>query len=78
MQAAPVVIDHPVPVYQAVDSKLTNPLPAPAPPPWNCLFKGEPTVCVLDALMQIPAWSAVRDAANLDRATTAKSAPAKP
>src|SRR5690606_28220858 len=66
------VVEVPVPAYRALDHALTDPIPAPSPPPQDCLWRGLPAVCALDGLLSIVQWQAIREAANVDRATAAK------
>ena len=67
------MIEVPVPAYQPLPPRLTAPLALPPPPPRHCTDRaGKPAVCVLDALMQIPALRALLKIANQDRAAAAR------
>lgn len=61
------------PAYRALPRQLTDAIPAPPPPPRVCKdAHGQPAVCALDGLLQIPAWRAVLQQCNADRATAAR------
>lgn len=75
MITQPQVIEVPVERYVPVPHVLTAPLLEPAPPQPHCLFKGQPAVCMLDALAWIERLRGVLDKANADRATTATLGP---
>lgn len=60
------------PAYHALPRALTDPLPRPPDPPRHCHDRhGQPAVCALDGLLQIPAWRAALDTCNADRAKAA-------
>ncbi|MEW5833642.1 MAG: hypothetical protein AB1832_01140 [Pseudomonadota bacterium] len=62
----------PVPAYRPLDHRLTDPIPDPPPPPANCTWQGQPIVCVLDGLAQIPLYQGRLQQSNADRATAAR------
>lgn len=64
-----------MPAYVPVPRELTAPLAEPEPPPARCTYRGQPAVCVLDALAWIERWRGALQRANADRATAAKLAP---
>lgn len=69
----PQLIEHDVKTYVPVPGRYTHLLQAPAPPARRCTDKaGEPTVCALDGLAQIPLWRGVFQRCNADRATVGR------
>lgn len=64
------VIEVPMPAWQPLDKRLTDPLAEPAPPPATCRIAGMAVPCVLPGLAQIEAWRGVLQRCNADRATT--------
>ncbi|UJM85307.1 hypothetical protein [Rhodanobacter denitrificans] len=61
-----------MPAYRPLDATLTQPIAEPAPPAAHCSWRGAPAVCVLDGLAWIEQWRGKLQAANADRATSAK------
>lgn len=66
------LVEIPVTAYAPLPPTLTEPLPAPPPPAYNCVLPdGRATVCALDALLHQEQWQTLRQRANEDRATSA-------
>ncbi|MEI2428677.1 hypothetical protein RDV84_00245 [Lysobacter yananisis] len=67
------LVERPTLAYAELPSDLTEELPAPAPPPRNCMLPGgRPAVCALDGLVHELAWITLLSRANADRATSAR------
>lgn len=58
--------------YAALPADLTDPVPAPAPPPMSCVLGALPTVCALDAVLRELDWRALLQRVNEDRMTAKK------
>lgn len=64
----PTVIEVPVTRWREIPDELTAELVPPAPPPRRCRdARGEPAVCVIDALDQLALYQAIVALANQDR-----------
>jgi hypothetical protein len=67
------IVEVPITAYAPVPAETTDQLPRPAPPPRNCLLRHAlPAVCAFDALLWMEQWFALRDRANVDRASVKK------
>lgn len=69
--ARPIVIDMPVVAYRSLPEALTTPLMKPPAPPAMCVLGEQSFVCALDGLALIPAYDALLDMCNADRARAA-------
>jgi len=67
----PVTIEVPVIAYRPLPDALTAPLMKPPAPPALCFLDGQSFVCALDALALLPAYDAIVDMCNADRARAA-------
>lgn len=57
------LVQVPVPAYRPLPRELTDPIPEPPAPPFDC----DGRVCVLDGLVTIPLYQAALDMCNADR-----------